>query len=128
MQNRRDWQSVLILLIFAANLFRRKFLSKRDWGVYQDLYQTMLSALRPPDLMIYLKASVRTIRKRIKLRGRPEEQKIPVTYLKNLNDLYEEWFEGFKASPAIIIETEELNYLTDLVHRIDVLKTIEKYL
>ena len=114
--------------IFATNLFRRKLINKRDWGVYQDLYQTILSALRPPDLMIYLKATVRTIRKRIKLRGRPEEQKIPVTYLRNLNELYEEWFQGYKASPAIILETDDLDYLTDLVHRIDVLKTIEKYL
>ena len=114
--------------IFATNLFRRKLIHKRDWGVYQDLYQTIVSALRPPDLMIYLKATVRTIRKRIKLRGRPEEQKIPVTYLRNLNELYEQWFASYKASPAIVLETDNLDYLTDLVHRIDVLKTIEKYL
>jgi len=114
--------------IFATYLHRRKFIDKRNWGVYQDLYQTLLSALRPPDLMIYLKASVRTIRKRIRMRGRPEEQKIPVTYLRNLNDLYNDWFAGYKASPAIVLETDELDYLTDLVHRIDVLKTIEKYL
>jgi deoxyadenosine/deoxycytidine kinase len=71
---------------------------------------------------------VRTIRQRIRLRGRPEEQKIPVSYLRNLNGLYEEWFKGYKASPAIVLDTDKLDYLTDLVHRIDVLKTIEKYL
>ncbi|MBI5511238.1 MAG: deoxynucleoside kinase [Deltaproteobacteria bacterium] len=114
--------------IFAAYLHERKFINGRDWGVYQDLYQTILSSLRPPDLMIYLKASVRTIRQRIKLRGRPEEQKIPTAYLKNLNDLYESWFERYKTSKAITIDTDRLYYLTDLVHRIDVLKTIEKYL
>lgn len=58
--------------VFATYLHRRRFINARDWGVYQDLYQTILSALHPPDLMIYLKASVRTIRKRIKLRGRPK--------------------------------------------------------
>ncbi len=114
--------------IFATHLKRQDYINERDWSVYQDLYQTILNSLRPPDLMIYLKASVKTIRKRIKLRGRPEEQKIPTAYLKSLNELYEDWFAAYRASPAITLETDNLNYLTDLVHRIDVLKTIKKYL
>lgn len=114
--------------VFAAMLRRRRYISKRDWGVYQDLYQTILGALEPPDLMIYLKATVRTIRQRIKIRGRPEEQTIPVGYLRSLNQLYEAWFAGYDRSPTIVLETDDLNYLTDLEHRIDVLKTIEKYL
>ena len=57
--------------IFAANLFRRRLINKRDWQMYRELYETILTSLKPPDLMIYLKASLRTINKRIKLRGRP---------------------------------------------------------
>ncbi len=114
--------------IFAAHLWRRHYINKRDWGVYQDLYRTILGALTPPDLMICLKASVRTMRKRIKLRGRPEEQKIPVGYLRSLNTLYEQWFARYDRSPTVVLATDQLDYLTDLVHRIDVLKTIEKYL
>jgi deoxyadenosine/deoxycytidine kinase len=114
--------------VFATYLYRRHFIKKRDWDVYQDLYNTILGALAPPDLMVYLKASVRTIRKRIKLRGRPEEQAIPVTYLRSLNKLYEAWFAGYRRSPTIVIETDQLDYVTNLVDRIDVLRTIEKHL
>jgi deoxyadenosine/deoxycytidine kinase len=113
--------------VFAANLHRRKLINKRDWQMYRELYETILTSLRPPDLMIYLKAPLRTITKRIKLRGRPEEQAIPTSYLRNLNVLYDEWFAGYKRSPVIVLETDKLDYLSDLVHRIDVLKTIEKY-
>lgn len=113
--------------IFATYLHRRRFINARDWTMYRELYETILGALQPPDLMIYLRASLKTIRKRIKLRGRPEEQAIPVAYLKNLNELYEQWFQGFSRSPTVVLETDKLDYLSDLVHRIDVLKTIEKY-
>lgn len=114
--------------VFAAYLHHRGHINDRDWGVYNDLYQTLLSSLKPPDLMIYLKASVRTITKRIKLRGRPEEQAIPTAYLRSLNDLYETWFASYKRSPTLVIETDKLDYLTDLVHRLDVHKTIEAHL
>jgi deoxyadenosine/deoxycytidine kinase len=114
--------------VFAAHLFQRKFISERDWAVYNDLYRTILASLEPPDLMIYLRASVKTIKKRIKLRARPEEQAIPTSYLKALNELYEAWFKRYDRSPTIVLDTDDLDYLSDLVHRIGVLKTIEKYL
>jgi deoxyadenosine/deoxycytidine kinase len=114
--------------VFAAYLHRRRFIDKRDWGVYQDLYQTILNAIEPPHLLIYLRAPVRTIRKRVQMRGRPEEQQIPADYLRSLNALYESWYEGYGRSPSIVLETDKLDYVTDLIHRIDLLKTIEKHL
>ena len=114
--------------VFAAYLYRRRFILKRDWQVYQDLYQTILQTLRPPDLMIYLRASVRTIRQRIRVRGRSEEQAIPVSYLRSLNSLYESWFDSYDRSPTIVLDTDNVNSMEDLEHRIDVLKTIERYL
>jgi deoxyadenosine/deoxycytidine kinase len=114
--------------IFATLLHRRRSISPRDWKLYQELYQTILASLQPPDLMIYLKTHVRTVRRRIRLRGRPEEQNIPAGYLRTLNGLYDEWFARWDRSPTLVLETDQLDYLTDLVHRIDVLKTIEKYL
>jgi deoxyadenosine/deoxycytidine kinase len=114
--------------VFATMLWRRRLIKKRDWTVYQDLYKAIVSSLAPPDLMIYLRASVRTIRKRVKLRGRPEEQGIPVSYIRGLNALYEEWFAAYKRSPTIVLNTDKLDYITDLVDRLDVIKTIEKYL
>ena len=114
--------------VFATYLRRRKFINKRDWELYEDLYKTILQPLQPPDLMIYLRASVRTIRKRIRLRARPEEQAIPVSYLRSLNHLYEDWFASYKRSPTIVLETDNMDYLTDLEDRIDVLRKIEKFL
>lgn len=114
--------------VFAAYLRRRGFISKRDWELYRDLYQTILEALGPPDLMIYLKASVRTIRKRIRQRGRPEEQDIPASYLRSLNHLYEEWFASYDRSPTVVVETDQLDYTADLVHRLDLRRTIEEHL
>ena len=63
--------------IFATNLHRMKILNGRDWETYRELYDSIQSRLRPPDLLIFLKCSVRTVRKRIALRARPGEEKVP---------------------------------------------------
>ncbi|MFH1131493.1 MAG: deoxynucleoside kinase [Pseudomonadota bacterium] len=114
--------------IFASNLYRSRKMNKRDWETYQGLYQTILRSLRPPDLMVYLKGNLRTVRKRIKSRGRPEEQQVPISYLRRLNELYEEWFERYDLSPTLVLETDNMDYATDLIDRLDLLQKIEKYL
>ena len=114
--------------IFAKNLQRQRFIDKRDWRTYWELYETISSSLRPPDLMIYLKCPVRTLKDRIRLRGREMEKDIPTTYLKRLNDLYEDWFKSYKMSPVLVLPTDTLDYLTNLVDRVDLFKQIEKHL
>ncbi len=114
--------------IFAQNLHRMGVMPKRDWQTYHELYQSIRSRLRPPDLLIYLKCSVRTIRKRIKLRGRPEEQNIAADYVRKLNSLYNRWLAGYSLSPTVVIESDRLDYVSDLVDRIDLLDTIGSYL
>lgn len=111
--------------IFAENLFRQRKMSKRDYEVYRELYSSIVAELKPPDLMIYLRCSLRTLKQRIQLRGRPEEQNIPPVYLKRLQALYEEWFQRYDHSEKLIVDTDELDYLQDLVHRIDLFKRIE---
>lgn len=114
--------------IFATNLYKQGTLSKRDFGTYYEFYQTILKSLEPPDLMIYLKCSLRTMQKRIKIRGRKSEQAIPTDYLRRLNKLYDSWISGYKHSPVITVSTENMDYITDLVDRIGLLEKIEKYL
>jgi deoxyadenosine/deoxycytidine kinase len=114
--------------IFARNLHRQKFIDDRDWKTYEELYGIISDSLSPPDIMIYLRASVKTLRKRIEIRGRAMEQDIPTSYLKRLNDLYEEWFERYRLSPVLTLSTDNLDYITDMVDRIDLLKQIERYL
>jgi deoxyadenosine/deoxycytidine kinase len=114
--------------IFATALSRRRQIKKRDWETYLELYRTIVRSLRPPDLMIYLRAPVSTVKKRIKLRGRAMEQNIPDSYLRLLNTLYEEWFDRYDLSETIVLDSHKLDYMTDLVDRIDVMKRIEKHL
>jgi deoxyadenosine/deoxycytidine kinase len=114
--------------IFARNLFRQKFIDKRDWQTYTELYNTISSSLAPPDIMIFLKCPVKTLKERIKIRGRAMEQDIPTSYLTRLNTLYEEWYGRYKLSPVLTLPTDRLDYLTDLVDRLDLFKQIERFL
>ena len=112
--------------IFCTHLYMTKKISKRDYQMYMELYTTMRRALQPPDLMIYLRCSVRAIRRRIKTRGRASEQAIPVPYLRRLNGLYEDWIGRYDVSPVLVWDSERLDYITDLVDRIEFQKAIER--
>lgn len=114
--------------IFAKNLFRQRNIDKRDWKTYWELYETVSSTLKPPDLMIYLRCPVKTLKARIRLRGRKMEQDIPSAYLNRLNGLYEDWFARYKMSPVLELPTDTLDYLTNLVDRVDLFRQIEKHL
>ena len=112
--------------IFAENLYRQRKMSRRDYVTYRRLYEAIIEQLRPPSLMIYLRCGMKTLKKRIKLRGRPEEQAIPRIYLQRLQDLYEEWFDRYDLSETLVIDTDELDYHQDLVHRLDLFERIER--
>jgi len=114
--------------IFAKNLHRQRTIDTRDFKTYCQLYRSISQTLRPPDLMIQLSCPVRTLRRRIKLRGRAMEQEIPVAYLSRLNRLYEDWFKRYDLSPVLKLETDRLDWLTDLVDRVDLFRRIERYL
>ena len=114
--------------IFATALHQMRKISKRDWATYQGMYAAILDAIKPPDLMIYLHCSMRTLRKRIRLRGRPMEQDVPRAYLKRLERLYEEWIASYEMSDVLVLETDKLDYIHDLVHRLDVMERIEAVL
>jgi deoxyadenosine/deoxycytidine kinase len=114
--------------IFATALHDMKHMDDRDWETYTNFYKSILDAIRPPDLMIYLRCSMRTLRKRIKLRGREMEKDVPLAYLKRLERLYESWIESYDLSEVLVLETDNLDYIHDLVHRLDVMERIEAML
>lgn len=114
--------------IFATALFQMRKISKRDWETYQALYRAILDAIRPPDLMIYLRCSMRTLRRRIRLRGRDMEQDVPLSYLKRLDRLYENWISSYDMSEVLVLETDRLDYIHDMVSRLDVMERIEAVL
>jgi deoxyadenosine/deoxycytidine kinase len=112
--------------IFATALKEMRKFDRRDWDTYWDFYKIILRAIRPPDLMIYLRCSMRTLRRRIRLRGRKMEQDIPLRYIKRLDRLYETWISNYKLSEVLVLETDNLDYVEDMVHRLDVMQRIEK--
>ncbi len=114
--------------IFATALHQMRKIDKRDWDTYQGFYHAILDAIRPPDLMIYLRCSMRPLRQRIRLRGRKMERDVPLAYLKRLERLYEQWIESYDMSDVLVIETDELDYIHDFVHRLDVMERIEAVL
>lgn len=99
--------------IFARNLYERGYLSERDWQTYRALYETLVSLLPPPSLIIYLQASVPTLVERIQKRGRTYEQKIDTGYLEDLNRLYETWAMSTTIAPPLKIPTDRVNFVSD---------------
>lgn len=114
--------------IFATALHRMRKINKRDWQTFMGLYETIKKTIQPPDLMIYLSCSIRTARKRIKLRGRKMEQHMPLAYLKRLSGLYQEWIDGYDMSEVLTIETDKLDYVNDLIDQLQVMGAIERYI
>lgn len=114
--------------IFATALHQMRKIDKRDWQTYWRFYQAILDAIQPPDLMIYLRCSMRTLRRRIRLRGRAMERNVPLAYLKRLDRLYEDWIDSYDMSDVLVLETDKLDYIHDLIHRLDVMERIEAVL
>ena len=111
--------------IFARNLYAQGLMQKRDWEVYQRLYHGIRKALRPPDVLIALRCSLRTAKKRIARRNRAMESGIPDAYLRRLHRLYGRWFGSYDLSPIVVIDTDKLDYVEDLVDLIDLRKRLD---
>ncbi len=102
--------------VFACNLYRQGYMSERDWGAYRDLYESIMSLLPPPNLVVYLQTSVPTLVRRIAQRGRDLERTITPEYLAQLNGLYEQWIDHFSLCPVLTIATDNLNFMQDPAH------------
>lgn len=102
--------------VFAHNLYRQGNMSARDYRTYSDLYQSLSAFLPPPDLVIYLRASVDTLISRIRLRGRDYEREIRPDYLAQINDLYEAWIADFRLCPVLTVPADDLDYVAHPGH------------
>jgi len=76
----------------------------------------VMTVLPPPDLIVYLRASIPTLQERIRLRGRPYERDISTTYLGQLNDLYEGWIAGFSLCPVLSVPSDDLDFVLNPGH------------
>lgn len=102
--------------IFAYNLHLQGHMAERDYQTYRELYQVLTQFLPPPDLVVFLRASVETLQSRIAMRGRDYEQKIEPQYLSRLNDLYESWIEHFTLCPVLTVPADDLDYVAHNSH------------
>ena len=97
--------------VFARNLYQQGTLNERDYRSYRELYEVLVLFLPPPDLVVYLKASVPTLLERIIRRGRDFERDISPLYLQRLNELYNAWIEDFTLCPVLTIPADDLDFV-----------------
>lgn len=98
--------------IFAPNLHDMGLMNKRDFENYRNFFLTLKSLVKPPDLLIYLKASVPTLVGQIQKRGREYEDNIRLDYLKKLNEYYNTWIASYTDGPLLVIEVDDLDFAT----------------
>ena len=111
--------------IFAPNLHDMGLMSTRDFENYRSLFKLMVDLIQPPDLLIYLRASVPTLVNQIQKRGREYEESIRLDYLKMLNERYELWISKYNSSKLLVVNVDDVNFhesnedLSKIIDRID---------
>lgn len=111
--------------IFAPNLHDMGLMPTRDFENYKALFNLMSELIQPPDLLIYLRASVPTLVNQIQKRGRDYEESIRLDYLKMLNERYELWISKYTASKLLVINVDDLSFhenvedLSKIIDKID---------
>ncbi|WP_312789251.1 deoxynucleoside kinase [Sphingobacterium sp.] len=96
--------------IFAENLYDMGLMSARDFENYSNIFQSIIHYIKPPDLLIYLKASVPTLVNNIQKRGRDYESAIRLDYLSKLNDKYDKWINNYKEGKVMILDKDNLDF------------------
>jgi len=114
--------------IFAENLHDMGLMTSRDFENYSNIFESIVSFIKPPDLLIYLKASVPTLVDNIQLRGRDYEAGIRLDYLSKLNDKYQKWIGNYKDGKLLILDKDKLDFATNPEDLGFVIQEIEKNL
>jgi deoxyadenosine/deoxycytidine kinase len=97
--------------IFARNLYEMGSMEERDYRNYRALYGVMTEFLRPPDLLIYLRAGIDTLLRQIAQRGREFEKGIPAEYLQRLNEHYERWMREYRLGKVLVVESDRVDFV-----------------
>jgi deoxyadenosine/deoxycytidine kinase len=111
--------------IFAPNLHSMGLMSTRDYDTYLSLFELISSLIQPPDLIIYLRATVPTLVNQIQKRGRKYENAIRLDYLRRLNERYEAWISTYKLGKILIVDVDSTDFsenpedLRTVINKID---------
>lgn len=111
--------------IFAPNLHEMGLMGKRDYDNYFSFFQTLKSMVQPPDLLIYLKASVPTLVGQIQKRGRDYEENIRLDYLKRLNDYYNKWIDSYKEGQLLVVDIDKNKFPDNEEHLGEIIGKID---
>ncbi len=114
--------------IFARNLFEIGMMEERDYKNYVALYHVMTEFLHPPDVLIYLRASIETLMRQISLRGRDFEQSIQPEYLQQLNRHYEQWIGNYSLGEVLIVNSDSLDFVNNEEDLKEILGEMERLL
>jgi deoxyadenosine/deoxycytidine kinase len=111
--------------IFAENLHQSGNMTDRDYQSYLDIFHSMISLVKPPDLLIYLKADIPKLVRQIEKRGRDFEYSIRLDYLRKLNKNYERWINSYKDGRLLVIDVNQIDFVeniddfSDIVNKVD---------
>lgn len=112
--------------IFAANLHASGHINDRDYQSYLSIFESMIQFVKPPDLLIYLRADMPKLVDQIQKRGRDYEDAIQLEYLKNLNKHYEDWISRYELGNLLIVDVNRIDFVAnvedfaDIVEKVDV--------
>jgi deoxyadenosine/deoxycytidine kinase len=112
--------------IFAENLHDMGLMTTRDYENYQAMFDNITEFIKPPDLLIYLKASVPTLVNNIQHRGREYESGIRLDYLSKLNEKYDKWIKGYKLGKLLIIDKDNIDFANNTEDLASVVQMIER--
>jgi deoxyadenosine/deoxycytidine kinase len=113
--------------VFARALFEDGFIDDRDFGVYTGLYEAVRRALRPPDLLVYLRASLPTVRRHIAQRGRDFEHGVRDEYLVRIAERYERWVSEYRLAPVVVVDVDRFDLVAREPDRLAVFDLLERH-
>ncbi|MDP9048820.1 MAG: deoxynucleoside kinase [Bacteroidota bacterium] len=112
--------------IFAENLHDMGLMTTRDYENYQSMFDNVIEFIKPPDLLVYLKASVPTLVNNIQRRGREYESGIRLDYLSKLNEKYDKWIKGYKLGKLLVLDKDNLDFANKTEDMATIVQLIER--
>jgi deoxyadenosine/deoxycytidine kinase len=112
--------------IFAENLHDMGLMTTRDYDNYQSMFDNITEFIKPPDLLVYLKASVPTLVNNIQRRGREYEIGIRIDYLSKLNEKYDKWINGYKLGKLLVLDKDNLDFANNTEDMASIIEKIER--
>ena len=112
--------------IFAENLHDMGLMTTRDYENYQSMFDNITEFIKPPDLLVYLKASVPTLVNNIQRRGREYEIGIRIDYLSKLNEKYDKWINGYKLGKLLVLDKDNLDFANNTEDMASIVEKIER--